>query len=126
MKTTPGPWRIFGTADGADLFDIGDPDFLVVGQDEDQGDKVVCGFYLGNYFFRTQEATEQTYADARLVTAAPDMQAALRGLGMLPNGYCFCFGQSRDANKPEQEHTGECQAARAALRKAEGDGGQTD
>jgi len=43
------------------------------------------------------------------------LRGALEGIGVLPDGYCFCFNSYRDANKPEHEHTGECREARAAL-----------
>ena len=45
------------------------------------------------------------------------LREALSAIGVLPDGYCFCFGSVRDASKPESDHTGECLAARAALSK---------
>lgn len=62
--------------------------------------------------------TDEAHANAHLIAAAPDLMEALEGLGVLPDGYCFCFGSRRDALKPEHEHTGECRAARAALIRA--------
>ena len=67
-------------------------------------------------------------ANATLIAAAPDLhreltaalarEAALRdalgGLGALPEGYCYC-PISRDATRRDNEHTGECQAARLLL-----------
>jgi hypothetical protein len=43
------------------------------------------------------------------------LREAAEAVGCLPDGYCFCFGHTRDARKPEAEHTGECRQLRAAL-----------
>ena len=56
--------------------------------------------------------------NAPLMSAAPDLLEALTGLATLQEGYCVCFGSVRDALKLEHEHTGECRAARAAIKKA--------
>jgi len=40
---------------------------------------------------------------------------ALEALGVMPDGYCFCYGSRRDPTKPEEEHTGECREAREAI-----------
>lgn len=63
---------------------------------------------------------EQLEANARAISALPDIIGAIEGLGVLPEGYCFCFGHYRDALKPERDHTGECRAIRSALLKAKG------
>ena len=42
---------------------------------------------------------------------------ALEAIGFLPEGYCFCYNRTRDALRPEVEHTGECREARAVIRK---------
>lgn len=56
-------------------------------------------------------------ANAQLYATAPKLYDALAALGALPDGYCFC-PSDRDAWKPEDQHTGECRAARAALAEA--------
>ena len=43
------------------------------------------------------------------------LQEALEALGVMPDGYCFCFGSERDPRKPDHEHTGECRVARSVL-----------
>lgn len=63
--------------------------------------------------------------------AVPELLVSLQALGVMPEGYCFCFGNNRDALKPDAEHTGECLDARAAIAKAachgaaEGEAGKT-
>jgi hypothetical protein len=59
--------------------------------------------------------------DVHLYAAAPALVEALEGLGGMPDGFCVCFGHTRDPSKPEDQHTGECQQARAALRAAKGE-----
>lgn len=44
---------------------------------------------------------------------ARKLREALAALGSMPGGYCFCYGNDRDAEK--QAHTGECLEARSAL-----------
>ena len=61
--------------------------------------------------FTGQCDLEQFYERKALVDA-------LKGLGGMPGGYCFCFGGVRDADKPRRKHTGECQECRAALARA--------
>ena len=63
---------------------------------------------------------EELEANACAIAALPDLIAAIEGLGVLPEGYCFCFGHGRDATKTDREHTGECRALRSALLKAKG------
>jgi hypothetical protein len=70
---------------------------------------------------RADSQMKQARANGRLIAAAPELIEALEALGALPEGYCFCYGGKRDANKPESEHFGECREARAAIRKARGD-----
>jgi hypothetical protein len=71
---------------------------------------------LGGTMRRASELVHaDKHPDARLIAAAPDLTAALQGLGVHPEyGYCFCL------NRQQQEagHTGECREARDALRKA--------
>lgn len=43
------------------------------------------------------------------------LKDALRAIGGMPDGDCFCFNSTRDPNKPEEDHTGECREARAVL-----------
>lgn len=95
---------------------------------------VFCGFDNMEDFDRDKHAWieihgvyQATIAD--FVAQAPETKAqrdellaALQGIGALPNGYCFCFAVNRVADRPEHEHTGECQAARAAIRRAQGGG----
>lgn len=63
------------------------------------------------------------YAD--LFATAPETKLqrdelleSLTALGVMPDGYCFCH-QNRDPLKTDNEHTGECRDARAAIAKAE-------
>jgi hypothetical protein len=55
----------------------------------------------------------------RIKNAAIELYDALTALGSMPDGYCFCQPEKRDASKPEADHTGECRDARAALILAE-------
>ena len=64
------------------------------------------------------ERTGAVHDAADWIEAAIAREAALRealgGLGALPEGYCYC-PISRDATRPDNEHTCECQAARLLL-----------
>jgi hypothetical protein len=60
-------------------------------------------------------------ANTHVILAASQILEALEALGVMPDGYCFCFGGHRDAMKLESEHMGECRDARAAIRKAKGE-----
>jgi len=60
-------------------------------------------------------------ADARLISAAPDLLAALQGLnyyGETGKGFCCCPRQNWQ--DPDDLHSTACLDARKALRKAEG------
>lgn len=45
-----------------------------------------------------------------------ELQSALEAIGGMPDGFCACFNSVRDPGKPDDQHTGECREARAALK----------
>lgn len=114
-KHTPGPW--IATAYGDKFSDDKEPVFWLIdavgGHNTEK-----CVAEIGHTAGCDPEIEK---ANAHLIAAAPDLVSALQALGVLPDGYCFCFNSSRDASRPEHEHTGECRAARAALAKARGE-----
>ena len=67
---------------------------------------------------RERGREEGVAARARILAAAPDLLDSLVALGVMPEGYCFCFGNNRDPMKTD--HTGECRLARLAINKAHG------
>lgn len=69
----------------------------------------------------TDNAGPRRYrANARMMAASKDLLVALKAIGTLPEGYCFC-SVNRDATRPDDEHQGECRDARAAILKAQED-----
>lgn len=106
-KYTPGPWYETGLSE----------DYRAVYSDSTDGDgnrthSAVCKVDI---LAKTEEARRRGQANARLIAAAPELLEALEGLGCKPDGYCFCNGQGENG-----AHTGECNAARAAIAKATG------
>lgn len=95
---TPGPWAV-GMRSGGNkeitANDDGAPLATVYGDDSD-------------------EQCWPVTANARLIAAAPDLLAALQGLGAKPDGYCFCA----NAEQILAGHTGECREACAAIDRA--------
>jgi len=97
-KHTPGPWTVEPRKCGFG--------FWVMTQD-----KAVCEIMHD----------DKSEADARLISAAPDLLAALQGLnyyGEIGNGFCCCPRQNWQ--DPDDLHSTACLDARKALRKAEG------
>ncbi len=104
---TPGPWQI-----GESMPDTQYERLSIYGPVDEIGSKIAV---LERPRGSRTNATVQ--ANARLIAAAPDLLAALQGLGTHPEfGYCFCL------NKAQQDagHAGECREASAAIAKAEG------
>lgn len=52
------------------------------------------------------------------ITKAETPLEALEAIGVIGGGYCFCYGNYRDPDKPKDEHTGECREARAVIKEA--------
>jgi len=97
-RYTPGPWTVEPRKCGFG--------FWVMTQD-----KAVCEIMHD----------DKSEADARLISAAPDLLAALQGLnyyGEIGNGFCCCPRQNWQ--DPDDLHSTACLDARKALRKAEG------
>ena len=97
-RYTPGPWTVEPRKCGFG--------FWVMTQD-----KAVCEIMHD----------DKSEADARLISAAPDLLAALQGLnyyGEIGIGFCCCPRQNWQ--DPDDLHSTACLDARKALRKAEG------
>jgi len=73
--------------------------------------------FVSDMYFDAAEAINTL--EAENVALVKSIQA----LGAMPEGYCFCFGNERDPNKPEHEHTGECRDLRSALKAVQGGDG---
>lgn len=105
MTHTPGPWSVEAglLGEGAHIF-AADPKGCKA-----DGDLVTVADLIENK------------ANARLIAAAPDLLAALKGLGISANrdvpadGLCFM-----DCYLKGHGHFEECATARAAIAKAEG------
>lgn len=95
---TPGPWTI-------------EPRKCGFGYWVDATNKAICEIMHD----------ENADADARLISAAPELLEALQGLnyyGETGKGFCCCPRQNWQ--DPDDLHSTACLDARKALRKAEG------
>jgi hypothetical protein len=107
MNYTKGKW----TAEKG----FGDTDNFILSEvtDEETGIKGVTAIATVH---KKNPLTSSTQANARLISAAPDMYEALKALGNRET--CFCeMGKS---NPMVHNHSSRCLAAREALAKAEG------
>ena len=101
---TPGPWRVGG------------------GSMKPHLERLVIRGSGGEYLARVDygKDRETVDANARLMAAAPELLAALYGLGeqvvASHNGWCF----DSCADNGLADHSPACAAARAAIAKAEG------
>lgn len=59
----------------------------------------------------------EAHGDAMLAerARAERLASALSAIGVIGGGYCFCYNSTRDPERAEHLHTGECRDARAAL-----------
>lgn len=64
---------------------------------------------------KTPALLEKAEIILRMAARIRRSEDALASLGVMPDGYCFCFNGDRDPTKPYDHHTGECQQAREAL-----------
>jgi hypothetical protein len=123
IKHTPGPWEIdwyICTADASDVKHAEKNGKEMAIGDELWRVPVSIGPMTADHNHWAGWHLNADEDDARLIAAAPDLLDALTGIGVLPEGYCFCRPNQRDATRPDHDHTGECRAARAAIAKAEG------
>jgi len=93
---TPGPWGLDGN--------------LIEGPD---GERVAC---ITAYSRRTPKQK----ANARLIAAAPDLLAALRGMLAIVNDSRGVAGYHLNGNTAEWDEFDEVDAARAAIAKTTG------
>jgi hypothetical protein len=106
---TPAPWRIEGEAEP----------MIVAGTGDDM--KVIA--YLP-YAYETTGWTDQNQADADLLSAAPELLAALMAVHHKSyptshwSGLCWCHAD--DGAEPGEVHSARCQQAKDAIAKATG------
>ncbi len=100
-KHTPGPWAYRPSNDG----------HFIAGVGENSG-------YLAEV--RQCRSKQDIRADARLIAAAPELLAALRGMLAIVNESGGVAGYHLNGNTAEWDEFDEVDAARAAIAKAEG------
>ena len=117
---TPGPWYAdiagFNPHCGATINANGRPRIASVYWERTDGAEIADGGYIAH------PANAETVANARLIAAAPDLLEALEGL------FRECvmihrFGGDADNTRAAREAE---EAARAAIRKARGEGGASE
>jgi hypothetical protein len=99
VKHTPGPWK-FTT------LDIGDEDFILVpwGVISENGVQVIDGEGGLHSWEGAATTPEERYANARLITAAPELLAVARSVVDMLGNDCHAYKT--------------CEMARAAISKA--------
>lgn len=97
-------------------------DWVVEIIDADGEGEISTTIFTGKNSEQRARASLKIHKQINMLTNKPTVEEvldALEAIGVLPEGYCFCFGQAykRDANRPDHAHTGECRDAREVIKR---------
>jgi hypothetical protein len=117
---TDGPWAIHTCNENGPSLDSFYLSTTAQTWDGNEEERIICRFPTGTgQFF---DMGRENLANARIISAAPDLLSALESLAVWNDGEpCFCHVHGESDRARYTPHDSYCDKARAALRKAKGE-----